>query len=513
MLVHFCLAAIPLIVGFVAPDIIQTDPNYAINGGFEEGLTGWTASGDVHIDKTSPVEGAASARLGAGKASVSQRYKISGLRIMGFGAKAVFSNPSTQVKVHARCFDAKNKLVMDLSAPFDTKNAATKKGAEAGLYFKTQGHTAYMIVSIEKEAGQSAIVDSAWIHDYDKNREEHAPECDLDAYMHPVWEGTSIVDESVLLLSNDGLAPKGKLLYDPTRIVSVRDSTLRRNYKEGLDFTVKGNVIAALPGSSMPSLKDTDFPTTAFPWLSVASKHLFVTYEHSAYWAGPVPTNQGSQLPRLTEKLRDKRPVTIVALGDSITLGIDTSGYRMKPPYMPTWPELAVRQLKKNTRNDRITLYNAALGGMTSEWGRDNAKDAVASLKPDLVLIAFGMNDFWSVSPDQFRNNVAETIKNVLKKTPKAEFVLVSSIRFDPAYTTDPMYIGHMTSYRQELEKLAGNGICLLDFTSLSDFLYKAKNAKDLLADPMHPDDFFARILAQFLVKTLTSSDIGKRVN
>jgi lysophospholipase L1-like esterase len=121
-------------------------------------------------------------------------------------------------------------------------------------------------------------------------------------------------------------------------------------------------------------------------------------------------------------------------------------------------------------------------------------------LEPDLVLIGFGMNDFWSIEPGAFRANVQAIMDRVRAKNPKAEFVLISSIHFDPAYTSDPVYLGHFNGYVDELRSMSGPGIGFLDMASISAALYDAKRAKDVLADPMHPDDFLARWYAQGLV-------------
>jgi hypothetical protein len=137
---------------------------------------------------------------------------------------------------------------------------------------------------------------------------------------------------------------------------------------------------------------------------------------------------------------------------------------------------------------------------MTAEWGKDHAKSLVSWLKPDLVLIAFGMNDFWSYSQDQFRQNTQAIIDEVRRENPNCEFILVASMKFDPAYTVEPMYVSKLPDYAEELNSLTQPGVALLDMTTLSDALYAVKSAKDLETDPMHPDDFLARWYAQSLV-------------
>lgn len=473
----------------------QTEQNVVVNGTFHRGLEGWTAQGDVEW-----LPGQDRIRLGPRKGSVTQRYRIGGTRIVYFGARIQGDPPTAAGFVRAKCLDARGKVVMSLEARSGLPKDPAKP-EDTGLYFKTQARTAVLEVTIGREGDEpgSAFATKATLIDYDAGRKVHLPTCNLDEYMKPVWEGTTVYNESVLMLSKHGGAASGRLMFQPDRILSVRDSGLKEEFKEGVDYQVSGRTILATPGSTMPRMRDTDFPTTEFPWLSVAGKHVFVTYTHSDPWAGPRPSYVGNEMPETMARLRERKPLRVVAFGDSITLGINVTGYRGDPPYMPDWADLFGDQLHRSF-GSKITLINAALGGMTSEWGKENAESAVASLKPDLVLIGFGMNDFWSIPPGTFQANIQSIIDRVRSANPKAEFVLLSSIHFDPAYTSEATYLGNFNGYVERLRSMAGNGVALLDMAGISEALYGAKKAKDLLADPMHPDDFLARWYAQGLV-------------
>jgi len=467
-----------------------------VNGDFKEGLTGWQAQGNVRAEKGAVV-------FGEGAGAIRQRYETPGLRIIYFGASIKTSDPKVESDVRLQCFDAKGRQLMDLKAGPDPK-----KGA--GIYIKTHAFTHHLVLSVEKRSkAGTATVEALVLQDDDRNRVEHSPEVDLDAYMKPIWAGNAVLNESVLLLSSKGQAPSGRLLFKPDRIVSVKDSSLRREFVEGKDFTIEGNVLTAAKGSAIPTMADTEIPKDPFPWADLAGRHVFVTYEHSDRWSGPTPTYQGTLLPQTLQRLKAKRPLNVVAYGDSITLGINVSGFRNVPPYMPTWASLFTRQLGIRYGDEKVKLYNTGLGGMTSYWAAENAKDVVASLNPDLVLIAFGMNDFWSLTPAEFRKNIEATMGAIRAKRPKVEFVLVTSMKFDPAYTNDPTYVGNLNGYAEELRKMSGPGVAIFDMTALSEALYRAKSQKDLATDPMHPDDFFARWYAQGLFALL--DEPGKR--
>ena len=470
--------------GLLPPE--QAKPPLLPNAGFERGLAGWTAEGDAKV-----VDGRLV--LGPGRGAVRQRYRVPGLRVLYFGASVTPSASNVATRVRVQCLDAKGRTVMDLRAAPDAKNYPA-------IYLKTQANTVSVILSIEKTGlGGTVLADDALLQDNDRNRIEHPPQIDLDAAMRPFWKGDAVFEESALLLSTGGGPAQGRLAFRPTRVLSVRDSTLAHTFTEGKDFAVEADRIVALPGSPIPTMRDTEFTKGELPWTRLDGRHVFVSYRHDDAWAGPVPPFQGDRLPETTRRLRARRPLRIVALGDSITQGVNVSGFRNVPPYLPPWPDLVARQLGTNVR-----VVNVALGGQTSFWGRDVARDAVAALDPDLVLVAFGMNDFWSVPPAEFRRNVEAIMAIVRERRPKCEFLLVAAMRFDPAYTADPTYRGNFDGYVRELHALAGRGVAVLDMTALSEALYRAKSPKDLQTDPLHPDDFLARVYAQATVATLT---------
>lgn len=481
------------------------DPTIApiANSGFENGLAGWQAQGNVSVETAHPLAGEASLRLGPGKASVSQRYAIVGLRIAGFGAQ-MQADPGETGLVRVQCFDKHGRMVMEIDSRTGEKSLQPG-GDWVGTYFKTQAHTAYIVVSIEKDSDGPGYVyaDDATLWDYDKGRAAHAPLCNLSQYMQPFWQGDTIYNETVLLQSDNGAPATGKLLFPPIKILSVRDYGLDKTYAEGKDFAIDGSTITALPGSPIPTVSSADFPKGDLPWYVADGKQVVVTYQHAGAWNGPIPTYAGEQLPRTIEKLRRREPLTIVADGDSITLGMDVSGYMETPPYMPTWADLLSDRLKQAYRNPKITLYNTALGGMTSDWGLEYADSAVAALKPDLVIIAFGMNDFWSLTPAQFKSNMRGTMDKIRARVPNCEFILIASMPFDPAYTQDPAYTANLAGYEPALKSLTGPGVQMLDMYAIGNALFAAKKPKDMIANPLHPNDFLARWYAQGLAAML----------
>jgi lysophospholipase L1-like esterase len=179
------------------------------------------------------------------------------------------------------------------------------------------------------------------------------------------------------------------------------------------------------------------------------------------------------------------------------------------PPFLPPWPELFVRRLKVLYQDQQIQFYNSAQSGADSSWGKKYAGRMVASLNPDLVLIAFGQNDFWGVSAGSFASNIAEIMKTVRGQDPDAEFLLVSTMRFDPGYTSKAEYWNVVGEYAAKLKELRGPGVQFVDMTAISEWVYAAKKPKDCLNDPLHPNDYLARWYAQSLVAALDPTSGG----
>ncbi len=460
------------------------------NPQFTDGLSGWKVEGSAKISDKA-------LKLGPGIGNVSQIYDVSGLRILYYGVTLKGNQSDVTGRIRLRCFDKKGRILMDRQADYDPKSYAA-------IYQKTQAFTHHIVLSIEKTSRSGALTASDLIfQDDDRERIEHSPEVDLDASMEPVWKGDSVFEESVLLVSRAKDSPLGHLLFKPIKVFSVKDSSRKKEFMEGKDFHISGKTLIANNGSTLPTMSESEFAKGDLPWTQLQGRHVFVTYSHGDIWRGPLPSNQRLRLPETTRHLATKKPLTVVAYGDSITLGINVSGFRNVPPYMPPWPTLAIHQLSKIYSDKAIKLYNMGLGGMTSQWAKDNAKDAVASLKPDLVLVGFGMNDFWSLTPELYRKNIEATLSNIRSSCPKCEFILIAPMKFDPIYTSDKTYVENLAGYAGELAKLAGAGVGYLDMTSISAYLYQQKNPKDLMADPMHPNDFLARCYAQSIVALL----------
>jgi hypothetical protein len=371
-------------------------------------------------------------------------------------------------------------------------------------YTEAPPHSAFFTVGYVTTPGKAIHIASCETHIIkDPFRKLPTPLCDLGRWMRPFWRSDTIFNETVLM-TTDGRGPAGgRLLYEPDRVLSVTNYGLDTVYRKKHDYIVKGRSIYLPPGSSIPYRKDT--PSVNLGWYDLQSRWITVTYTHHDPWTGPTPSYKGDPLARTTNKLRSGAAVTIVAYGTSITRGMDVSGYDSVRPFMPSYMDLWSKSLQDAFPNSHVTLHNAALPGATIAWGAEHAEHYVAPLHPDLTVIDFGMNDFWSVSPEAFRDSVKTIIRKVRAGDPAAAFLLLANMQYDPAYVADTdrnkaFFTGNFNGYRKVLQEMEGPGIACLDMTSLSAAIYRRKKAKDCLVNPLHPNDYLARWYAQGLL-------------
>ena len=100
---------------------------------------------------------------------------------------------------------------------------------------------------------------------------------------------------------------------------------------------------------------------------------------------------------RVREKIKMDRlglekngPVTIVAFGDSVTHGAFAPG---EIDYDSVYHRRLARKLSAIRNYVPINVINAGIGGITAKGSLQRMESQVFSHSPDLVIVAFGLND------------------------------------------------------------------------------------------------------------------------
>jgi len=120
-------------------------------------------------------------------------------------------------------------------------------------------------------------------------------------------------------------------------------------------------------------------------------------------------------------KLKKGEPVTIVALGDSLTYGwmVDTG-------YVDYFYDF----LKIQYPGATITIFNKGVPGDTADGGLHRVGYDVIPYNPDCVLIQFALNDcVYGYTPDIFGNYIRAIISTIQQKI-QCDIIIITSVWF-----------------------------------------------------------------------------------
>jgi len=371
--------------------------------------------------------------------------------------------------------------------------------------------------------------------------------------MTPFWTQDVMYNESVLLVKgSDGLA-KGNIAFTPKGKIKITSPTMDVEYKEGKDYVVSGRTITVTENTTMPWLDEgvlfgVDMPTGEGLSTQPVSKageelgyknvlytesvfmiknQVLVTYEYdkTEFDASVIPAFQGDILTNTYELLKNKQTVNIIAYGDSISTGCNSTGGGLqsvyedtypgmsyyvpfdRAPYTPTFPEMFATGLAKHYGAD-TTVFGAGMGGQTSDWAARNAADRVVNpdfgYEPDLVIVSLGMNDATSrLDFDIFEANLLKIIDDIRAKSNKTvEFIFMGTMLANPY----AIQCTNQEDYWPVIQKVASQreGIAAVDMGAMHAFFLENKYYADMLANNInHPNDFLIRTYAMNLLATL----------
>ena len=349
------------------------------------------------------------------------------------------------------------------------------------------------------------VVTSGNYYEYPHYKPQYVPTCNIDQYLQPFWKADTIYNEQVLLSS---VGKTAKLMFNPSKIISVTNYDFSKKFEEGVDYTISGRTITQLSSSVSETYsaylgKNNLKNVQNTSWTCV-------TYvpDRTNWGGGSIFQYKGDKLPKTMAKLKEKKPLVMIAYGMSITCGNNTSGFAgdennfsIVAPYMHSYVDMLGDALRKRFGCE-VTLYNASCGGKTAAWANENVESLVIPNNPDLVLLDHGMNDIWYAQDTAvFNQSIISTIKKIKTKCPNAEFILINNML--PGTTTgSPGAYGRtlmkkLSAYEQKLEDV---GVVNFPMTQMSDSIYARKGEAQCMANTLHPNDYLARWYAQGLI-------------
>lgn len=339
--------------------------------------------------------------------------------------------------------------------------------------------------------------------------------------LEPAWSSPVVHRESSILLK---LKPDGpavaRLAFAASEILEVVSADRHHRYQVGRDVALSKDglwliftnpqpipVIAATdlfppkdsPNSYRHRVGNPDQNLLYRPGRWFHDHNIEVTYRTKDH---PAPLAFSGSLPKTLALLKAKKKLTIGVSGDSISTGLDASGMTKAYPFQPGYPDLVAAQLRATFRNE-VILQNRAVGGWSVANGVTDLPKLLES-KPDLIIVAYGMNDVGRKDPKWFGQRTREIVDRVRKELPETEIILVSSMLGNSEWVHTPRDM--FVKYRDELKAITGEGVALGDVTAVWGLLLGIKHDLDLIGNGLnHPNDFGHRLYAQAILSLLGS--------
>ncbi|MBR2520881.1 MAG: SGNH/GDSL hydrolase family protein [Oscillospiraceae bacterium] len=353
------------------------------------------------------------------------------------------------------------------------------------------------------------------------------------------WESSEISLEPVCFAETpEGGMTGGTLLCEPVDGVKLVSHDGRTEYEEGRDYALEGKRIVLTPDTRIPVLERRYYclpydGAEEHDWLrlpggeeyfdifdSVYHWQCLASYTHASRWTDFTPRCGAANLPRTMKKLREGGELRLMFYGDSITAGWEASGcdeecidvrtakpfrlHRHRWPYLPAWPELVASALGRACLDTRIDKCNRGAGGSTNQWGIDHARELVGPFRPDLTVVAFGMNGATD-PPERYRRDI-ETIMDLIRAdSPDCEFLLVS-----PMIPNEEMIhyrVNTLGAMEEALESIAAmqKGVAAAPVHSVFEAVLRAgKSYYEITGNCInHPNDFSVRLYAQTILASL----------
>ncbi len=301
-------------------------------------------------------------------------------------------------------------------------------------------------------------------------------------------------------------------------------------YEEGRDYAVdrRRGIIRRLAGSRMPYLtREERYPVREqailFPaphanaidnahgsptgFVRFSDKDFFlrkdVAVDYTASRTLPtVPTVPG-KLPRFAAKVRAGEQVKIAFVGDSITAGRNASATVGVPPNLAPYTGRVADWLDERTP---CVCCNCAVSGTCSLKGPGQFAEVLKHQTPDLLFVAFGMNEL-KIAPAEFRKRLEAILALGREANPDMEFVLVSSMQKTTEWLATPPGAEH--AFEREMAKIAAKtpAVALAPVNTLWRAVEKRKTFLELTGNGVnHPNDFGYALYTYAVVKVLEAA-------
>lgn len=316
----------------------------------------------------------------------------------------------------------------------------------------------------------------------------------------PLWMRNKIENEILVFAEEQGEVT-ANLAFDSPQDVEIFDRAGNR-LRDGADYRIEGRKVYLLDltrkylreGWLQYKNLPTDLPTeneiykirgcTLFSAEYLRDMQYLANYRHNP---ARIKIYDKIRLLKTYDNLKNDGSLKIALFGDSISNAANSSWEMGKEGYRH-WLEDAA-SFAERTYGANVQWENFSRSGFGTEWALTAVEEKFKNYRANLVIIAFGMNDGASgMGAADFARNVSDLMQKIRLLHDDTEFVLVATILPNPdckdVYKTQEKYYAALC-------RLEGEGVCVLNFSALSEFLCNRKRYVEISGNNLnHPNDF-----------------------
>jgi acyl-CoA thioesterase I len=208
------------------------------------------------------------------------------------------------------------------------------------------------------------------------------------------------------------------------------------------------------------------------------------------------PSYEGrSSLRFVRRALLQKRPVRVIALGSSSTVGVGASSP------LASYPVRLENDLEGVIEGLSVEMFPRGLSGEIAEGAAERLKTEVAALQPDLIVWQVGTNDAVArIDREDFGEQLRETLGWLASH--EIDVVLI-----DPQYVERLSKDARYVSIVNEIATVASEMRVMLvnRFDSMADLARRHPGASYLSSDRFHLNDLGYRCMAEYAARAIVS--------
>ena len=305
------------------------------------------------------------------------------------------------------------------------------------------------------------------------------------------------------------------LMFPPSRILRVYNSILGANYVEGKDWSLnpESNTIGLTEHSAIPKLAAEElyprrnvcyYPAPGANAVPGGPDGKNLRFDAALFFAEhqievdyiPAKIDWPEDIFEPSPFFHEDVPIRrIVTLGDSITEGYNASACIGKAPFSPSYPDWIAKALGAE-------LINLGRNGASCRYLRE-IEIPVIEAKPDLISIAFGMNDLTSMSAEEYTAEILRAVEIFRAKLPRVQIMVISPMSGNPEWNHTPLEKTRM--FAEQLKRLAAREkLIFADVFRTWSFAIMRKGFFALTGNGVnHPNDFGHSLYARTILAAL----------